>query len=171
MKPDCIFISYSHKLRGPEWKRLLTAQLAFFEKHGLIAAWDDEQIPAGARWEKEIADAIHNARLAVLLLTKEALESEFILQRELVPLKQREKDGVIVIPVNCGCEGKEYENHDWIKTLQIRPFETKSLSTIANEVELQRVLRRLATEIAEALGRSALAQIPIPATESGIVRE
>jgi len=168
--PDCIFISYSHKLRGPEWKHRLIAELAFFEKHGLIAAWDDEQIPAGARWEKEIADAIQNARLAVILLTKEALESEFILQRELVPLQQREKDGVIVIPVNCGCEDKEYRHHDWIKTLQIRPFEAKPLSSIADRVELQRVIRRLATEISKELGRSALAQISPATTEPRVVR-
>ncbi len=80
-----IFISYSHRGRGPEWKAALLRHLAVFTAQDLFAAWDDEQIPGGWRWEREIEKAIHEARLAVLLLTGESLDSEFILQRELVP--------------------------------------------------------------------------------------
>jgi len=166
-----IFISYSHRGKGPEWKALLLEQLKVFTVQNLIKAWDDERITGGWRWENEIEKAIHNARLAIILLTNEALESEFILERELKPLQEREKNGVIVIPVNCGCEAKEYENHDWIKKLQIRPFEAKPLSTITDDAELKRVLCHLATEIAEELGRSALAQIPSAVQAPGEVRE
>src|ERR1017187_630828 len=92
-----IFISYSHRGKGPEWKAALLEHLKVFSAQNLIKAWDDEKIPGGWRWEKEIETAIHNARLAVLLLTKEALESEFILERELIPLSHREaNDGLIV---------------------------------------------------------------------------
>lgn len=163
-----IFISYSHKLRGPEWKRRLLEHLKPFSDANLIQAWDDEQIPGGWRWEREIEKAIQVARLAVILLTKEALESEFILERELAPLSQREKDGLIVIPILC--EPCAWNEHPWLKQVQIRPFEAKPLSTITDAAELQRVLRRLATEVAEELGRSTLAQTRPAAKPPGEVR-
>jgi hypothetical protein len=169
MNPTSIFISYSHKGRGPEWKRKLVEHLKPFSGCNLIQAWDDEQIPGGWRWENEIENAIHGARLAVILLTQEALESEFIIERELKPLSQRETDGLIVIPILC--EPCAWNEHPWLKQVQIRPFEAKPLSTTTDEAELQRVLRRLATEIAEELGRSALAQIPPAAEAQGDVRE
>ena len=71
-----IFISYSHKGRGPQWKGTLLEHLRVFTEQNLIDAWDDERIPGGWRWQQEIRKAIQGACLAVVLLTKEALESE-----------------------------------------------------------------------------------------------
>lgn len=149
-----VFISYSHRAKGPEWKAALLPHLSVFTAQDLFDAWDDEQIPGGWRWEKEIEKAIRDAQLAVVLLTKEALESEFILQRELAPLSHREKDGLIVIPILC--EPCGWNDHPWLKQVQIRPFEAKPLSTF-DQRELGSVFRKLATDIAREFGRVALA--------------
>src|SRR3989442_621640 len=70
------------KVIEPRRLSRLVRACGVFTQHG-IEPWDDEKIPGGWRWEREIDLAIHRARLAVILLTKEALESEFILEREL----------------------------------------------------------------------------------------
>lgn len=155
-----IFISYSHRGKGPEWKGKLLRELQVFTVHDLIEAWDDEQIKGGWRWEREIEKAIHRARLAVLLLTKEALESEFILERELEPLSQREaNEGLIVIPILC--EPCMWNDHPWLQNVQIRPYEAKPLSAFP-VLGQQRVFRQLATQIAEELSRVALNELPKP---------
>ena len=165
-----IFISYSHAAEnrgGSRWKQRLLDHLSVFTQHGLIEAWDDEKIPGGWRWEREIELAIHRARLAVILLTNEALESEFIMERELAPLSRREaEDGLIVIPILC--EPCAWKEHPWLHQVQIRPFEAKPLSTLT-EGDCDRSLRRLATEIAEELSRVALA-FARPETEKTPVR-
>jgi tetratricopeptide (TPR) repeat protein len=152
-----IFISYSHRRNGPAWKAALIDHLAVLSNQHLVEAWDDEQIPGGWRWESEIELAIHTARLAVILLTKEALESEFILERELAPLSRREKEeSLVVIPILC--EPCAWHEHSWLKQVQIRPFEAKPLSSL-DKVDTGSTLRRLASEIAKELGRAARGRI------------
>ncbi len=170
MKADStnIFVSYSHKKRGPEWKSRLLEHLRPFSHVDLFRAWDDEQIPGGWRWEREIEEAIRNARLAIILLTQETLESEFILERELVPLSRREQDGLIVILILC--EQCAWQEHSWLKQVQIRPFEAKPLSSLTAP-ECERVLRRLATEIAEEFGRTAIESLPKTNAETRIYLE
>jgi hypothetical protein len=79
-----IFICYSHAAENREgtgeWKRCLLERLKVFTQAKLVDAWSDERIPGGWRWAHEIEQAIDSATLAIILLTAEALRSEFIVQ-------------------------------------------------------------------------------------------
>lgn len=159
-----VFISYSHKAENragsAKWKDRLLKHLSVFEKHDLLDVWHDKHIRGGAAWECEIDQAINNARVAIILLTKETLESEFIREKELVPLSRRHKqEGLRVVPILC--EPCAWKEHHWLASVQVRPFEAKPLSELPG-TEVDRVLRHLATEIAEHLSEAALRELPKP---------
>lgn len=84
-----VFISYSHKdkkLLGE-----LVAHLQPFVRSGL-KAWSDQQIAPGSQWHKEIQLALAMSKVAVLLVSKDYLASDFIHEHELGPILQEAQD-------------------------------------------------------------------------------
>ena len=106
-----IVISYSHQGDGPKWKAALVKALQVFERHHLLDVWEDGKIRVSSFWDDDIKQAMSNARLAVVLLTKEALESQYILNTEFPFLRERQKrDKLPVFPVVCEtCNWKDYD--------------------------------------------------------------
>jgi hypothetical protein len=102
-----VFISYSH--RDQRFLDDLLAHLKPLERAGLISAWSDKQILPGTVWPGEIKRALASANIAVMLVTKDFLASDFIHDHELGPLlKEAEQGGVRIlwIPVRA-CSYKE----------------------------------------------------------------
>lgn len=92
------FISYSHKDR--EYLEELHEHLAYFEKQGLIAAWDDRRLAPGVPWEAEIKQALNSARVAILLVSPSFLASDFITSKELPPLvTAARQEGTLLLSV------------------------------------------------------------------------
>ena len=167
-----IFISYSHCGNGPEWKQALVRALYVFEKHHLLDVWQDGKIRVSSFWDDDIKHAMSNARLAVVLLTKEALESEYILNTEFPFLRGRLKQEQLpVFPVIC--EPCDWTAHDWLRATQA-PNESNPLSELP-EAGQAHVFRQLATDIADELSRVALAKMSPPsprrAERTGVSRE
>src|SRR5207249_1372960 len=103
--------------------------------------------------------AMTNAQLAVVLLTPEALESQFILETEFPFLRGRQqRDKLPVFPLVC--EECNWRNHDWLRATQA-PNASKPLSPLP-EAEQDKIFRQLATDIAEELSRVVLAELPKP---------
>ncbi len=82
--PPKIFVSYSHK--DKVWLDRLQEQFAPLARGALLVAWDDTQIAPGTKWREEIARAIDEADIAVLLVSSGFLASDFIDKHELKPL-------------------------------------------------------------------------------------
>ena len=98
----CVFISYSHLGKGPEWKARLLRALHVFEQHHLLDVWEDGRTRVSAAWNDDIAAAMSSASLAVFLITPQALESEFIRKIKLPFLLDRwQREEIPVFPVIC----------------------------------------------------------------------
>jgi hypothetical protein len=152
-----IFISYSHRGTGPEWKARLLKALKMFEQHHLLDVWQDGKIRVSSFWNDDIQHAMSSADAAVLLLTKEALESEFILKTEFPILRDRQhRDKLPVFPVVC--EECNWRGHDWLRATQA-PNDSNPLAHLSVGAQDQ-VLRQLATDIATELSRITLAELP-----------
>jgi hypothetical protein len=79
-----LFISYSHK--DEEWLVELKKWLKPLEKNDQIKIWDDKDLKAGDNWRKEIEKNLNSAKAAVLLVSQDFINSEFISEIELPAL-------------------------------------------------------------------------------------
>jgi hypothetical protein len=157
-----IFVSYSHRGNGPKWKAALLNALHVFERQHLLDVWQDGKIRNSSYWEDDINQAIASAQLAVILLTHEALESQFILEKELPFLRKRQiEDKLPVFPVIC--DPCNWKNIDWLRATQA-PNASNPLSQLSVAAQDQ-VFRKLATDIAEELSRNVLNEFSKPGQE------
>jgi len=74
--------------------------LRVLERGGVLRIWDTSEIQAGTDWSEEIGEKLNSADLAVILISPDALASDFIVERELPALIQRQRSGgLVVVPV------------------------------------------------------------------------
>jgi hypothetical protein len=93
-----VFVSYSHK--DKKWLDLLQVHLKPLLRDGDIDLWDDTRIQPGDDWKGEIDRALARARIAVFLISKDFLASDFIHDEELpVLLEAAEQRGTRILPV------------------------------------------------------------------------
>lgn len=101
MVRDELFISYSHRDR--HWVDELIITFAPLVRKRKISIWDDTRVTIGARWREEIANALSRAKIALLLVSRYFLHSEFIAQNELPPLLHAaEKEGLTIFWIPIG---------------------------------------------------------------------
>lgn len=100
-EPIMTFVSYCHNDR--RWLERLQIHLRPLERDGIIVLWNDTEIEAGDRWRDEIKRNLEDAEAAILLISPDFLNSDFIYSNELPPLLvSAEKDGLLVICVIVG---------------------------------------------------------------------
>jgi hypothetical protein len=145
-----VFISYSHKDR--KWIELLKKFLTVLEQEGVLTIWDDStNIKAGELWEDSIKEALDSARAAVLLVSQDFLDSDFIRKYELpriLAAAQRDGTRVFWIPVR---ESTVWDTHKEITAFQSPlPNPHKPLSEM-RATDRERVLVQFSKRVAEAL--------------------
>jgi hypothetical protein len=92
-----VFISYSHN--DAKHQIAVRQHLALLEREGRAVIWWDERIPAGGRWEKEIADALNRASVVVLLVSRHFLSSTYCYEKEMnAALRRADRGRADVIP-------------------------------------------------------------------------
>jgi len=139
-----IFISYSHL--DKVWKDRLLSHLKVLEGQARLEAWADSRIEVGDDWEAKIQAAMAQASIAVLLISRNSLTSDYILTKEVpVLLERRQRDGLRLIPVIA--EACTWEEVDWLKDIQFYPSGKKSLAELPKprrERELAAITKKVA---------------------------
>lgn len=91
-----VFISYSHEDKS--WLERLRVHLGPLQREGILDFWDDTRIRTGEKWKDKITEALKSARVAVLLVSADFLNSDFIQSNELPELLSgAENEGVIIM--------------------------------------------------------------------------
>ena len=86
-KRKSVFVSYAHKDR--KWADELVTYLAPWIRDGRLDLWDDSRIAPGENWMEAIKAALEEAIVAVPLVTKDFMASDFIAKHELPSLLKR----------------------------------------------------------------------------------
>ncbi len=92
---DKVFISYSHA--DAHYMTEFSKFLRLYMNNELMAVWDDTRIRPGEPWEESIEHALASAKLAVLVVSVDFFDSEFIRKRELPPLLEAARSGSVTI--------------------------------------------------------------------------
>ncbi|MCD8171929.1 MAG: toll/interleukin-1 receptor domain-containing protein [Alistipes sp.] len=70
------------------------------EKKGLLKSWSDKNITPSRKWKDDIIRTIGKVKVAILLISIDFLNSDFIRDEEIPRLlKRSEEEGVRIIPV------------------------------------------------------------------------
>ena len=93
---DTVFISYSHK--DTKHLKELRTHLKPLERAGRVSPWSDTQIAPSSKWFDEINAALARTSVALMLVSSDFLNSDFIDEHELGPLlKEAEAGGVKIL--------------------------------------------------------------------------
>jgi tetratricopeptide (TPR) repeat protein len=113
-----VFVSYSHK--DKRWKDELLPHLKALELDNQLAVWADDRIDVGGAWRDEIVQALNRSGVAVCLVSKHFLSSEFVIRQEVKHfLEQARRSGLPILPILlAACP---WESIAWLSGLQMLP--------------------------------------------------
>ena len=96
--PVKIFFCYAHE--DESYLNKLKAYLRPLQRQGLIDVWHDRDISAGTEWEHEITQHINKAKIILLLVSPDFMNSDYCYSVEMKrALERHERKEAIVIPV------------------------------------------------------------------------
>ena len=133
-----IFISYAHEdkewvLEGPGNIHLIHRIRRHTSPDAEI--WFDEGLVIGEKWDEEIHNHIVQSHIAILLISESFVSSDYIVNKELVWIKEQvEKNDMKIVPLLIGnITEKSKRIIDWIYQRQIHPSETQPLCNYLND--------------------------------------
>ncbi|BAZ28702.1 TIR protein [Cylindrospermum sp. NIES-4074] len=110
--PESIEVFFSYSREDEELRKKLTAHLSALKREKVITAWHDLEISAGTERDEEIEKRLNSARVILLLISADFINSEDNWQRDVKRAMERHKAGEArVIPVlvrECDWEGTPF---------------------------------------------------------------
>lgn len=161
-----VFVSYAREDKA--WKEHVASFLNLLKRQRLLEfeIWDDGEIDPGDQWKQEILQAMESAKVAVLLISKYFLDSDFINDEELPFFLERMKNGEAqVLPVMVSpCP---VQLIPWLDALQRFPSDNRTLLGLA-EADREQHLSDLAVEVLRLYNvQSEIEEEPVEA-EAGV---
>ena len=121
--PVTLFYSYAHE--DEALREELQGHLKLLERRGLIAPWHDRKIVAGADWGAEIDLNLTHAELVLLLVSKDFIESDYIMGVELAAAMRRHAEhAATVVPIIVRAVDLEPEDADDLPFLKLQGLPT-----------------------------------------------
>jgi hypothetical protein len=154
-----LFFSYSHRDR--DLRDELERHLAVLTRTGVISAWHDRQISAGAEWAGEIDSHLERARIILLLVSADFLSSDYCYDVELRRAMERHASGSArVIPVILRAA-------DWVDApfgrLNVVPTDARPITSWPNRdeafLDVARAIKAAAAALASAPPAGAPASV------------
>lgn len=97
-KAVSVFVSYSHV--DELLRKELGKHLSVLERQGIIATWHDRMIGAGTEWEGAITTQLNEARVILLLISADFVQSKYCYDVEMTrALERHERREALVIPI------------------------------------------------------------------------
>jgi len=144
---NTIFISYSHN--DEIWKDKLIKHLKVLQRQNMLNIWDDRQLKAGDQWFEKIKNALNEATVAVMMVSADFLDSNFILSEEVpVLLKKREREGLRIVPIII--KPCVWQAIGWLSKMQAVPKDGVPLMKYS-EYEIEDSLANIAMDIAKCI--------------------
>ena len=138
-----VFISYAHK--DADWLEELRPHLRALQRQRGIASWDDTSIRAGARWRDKLDQALRRARVAVVLVSKHLLDSDFVIDEELPVLLEAEARGnLVLLPVVLApCRYQDFKALSRFQALNPPNKTLQDMPDVEREGQYVRLTRRI----------------------------
>ncbi|MGH3804622.1 MAG: toll/interleukin-1 receptor domain-containing protein, partial [Pseudonocardiaceae bacterium] len=125
---DLVFVSYSH--HDAEWALRLRVLLKPLVRSKQLRLWIDTDIRVGDEWHPDIIRAIEQSNVALLLVSADYLDSDFIMEHEVPTLIEQ---GVRLAPVLVGeCLWKRVPELDQVQWLH-DPGRDGALNLVADQ--------------------------------------
>lgn len=100
MVPSTLFVSYAHE--DEDWLKRIQPFLKILklDRQVHLKVWSDRELKPGDDWEAIIDEKLQAAKVAILIVTVNFLDSDFIMEKELPYLLQRRETASLkIIPV------------------------------------------------------------------------
>lgn len=125
LKMKKIFISYSHKDEAA--KERLLVHLKLLQRQGKITPWNDRLIRPGEEWDAAIKQELNEADIVLILLSPDAIASDYIwnIEIETAMTRHKNKEAQVVPIILLPCEWA----HTPVKGLQGLPRDGKPVSS------------------------------------------
>jgi len=127
-RPLLIFVAYAHE--DVVYRDRLVKIMVPWEHQGLVKVWSDHKLAGGDVWDEKIKEGLEAADLILILMSMDAIASDYMRGVELRRAMERHQQGTVrVVPVIIRlCAWKE---ETWLGQVQAIPRnETRSRNNL-----------------------------------------
>jgi hypothetical protein len=154
--PGHVFISYSRK--DKKWMEILQEDLRVLK----IDVWADDRIESGELWREKIEQALESAKVAVLLVSRDFLISDFINKYELpVLLKAAAEERITLLWVAvapCLVEATEIIKYQAANNY---PKTLGGLAPVRRDEEIYNIILKIKAAVEKSTPQSKINPVPV----------